>query len=154
MAQWQDGNWHPAVIVAMQNGMFGVDWVNPALGQSSWVHLQQVQVQAAMMPPPGMMPPGTMPSHMGMPMTPPMHGAPHKGAPEVHAKNANHGHAMDTKQAPPTFSIGTHVIAQWQDGNWHPGRVSAVQNGMIGVDWDNAKLGASTWVQTHQVRVK
>jgi len=47
---------------------------------------------------------------------------------------------------------GTAVVAQWQDGNWYRARVSGFQNGMYGIDWDDAKLGASTWCAVHQVR--
>ena len=207
MAQWQDGNWHPAVVVAMQNGMYGVDWVNPQLGQSSWVYPQQVQAQPPMAPPgmpmgmpgqpgmmpqPGMMQPG-MPMQQGMPVQPGMSApqasamkaqmnAQHAAQP-MHAK-AHDPHAMQKGAAPQVakggfephkgaaaapqkggfephkgggapaggVSMGMHVYAQWQDGNWHPGRVVAMQNGVIGVDWDDPKLGQSSWVQPHQVR--
>ncbi|UJR86924.1 sporulation protein [Sandaracinus amylolyticus] len=137
MAQWQDGNWHPAQIVAMQNGMIGVDWVNAALGQSSWVHPQQIQAQTGM---------------------PQMHAKPHsnnqqhdphpmKKGVDVHPSKVG----VD-KHAP--VAIGTHVFAQWQDGHWHPARVVAMQNGVYGIDWDDPKLGQSSWVQPHQVRAK
>ena len=51
-------------------------------------------------------------------------------------------------------AIGTHVVAQHPSGQWAPGRVAGMQNGMIGVDWDDPMLGASTWVGAHQIRVK
>jgi hypothetical protein len=51
-------------------------------------------------------------------------------------------------------TMGTHVLAQHPSGQWAPGRVAAMQNGMIGVDWDDPKLGQSTWVQPTQVRQK
>lgn len=52
---------------------------------------------------------------------------------------------------PAPIGVGSHVLAQWQDGNWYPGHVVAVNNGMFGVDWENPALGASTWVAAHQV---
>jgi hypothetical protein len=52
---------------------------------------------------------------------------------------------------PPTLAVGSLVVAQWQDGNWHPGRVTAMQNGFVGVDWDDPRLGASSWLQPTQV---
>jgi hypothetical protein len=42
MAQWQDGNWYAGKVVAVSNGMFGVDWDNPQLGASTWVQPAQV----------------------------------------------------------------------------------------------------------------
>ncbi len=50
------------------------------------------------------------------------------------------------------LAIGKHVLAQHPNGQWYPGRVVSHQNGMIGVDWDDAKLGQSSWVQLHQAR--
>jgi hypothetical protein len=182
MAQWQDGNWHPGVVVAMQNGMYGVDWTNPALGQSSWVYPQQVQAQP--MSAPGMMP-------GGMPGQPAMMHQQHQ-APMAHAKPAHDPYAkkedpyaakkaahdpyakkedpyaakggfdggkqaqaaMPAKGGGGALGMGSHVLAQWQDGNWHPGVVVAMQNGMYGVDWADPKLGQSSWVQPHQVRPK
>jgi len=115
MGQWQDGNWYAARVVAMQNGMFGVDWENPQLGASTWVQAQQVQQQQQPMGMPG----------MGMGMAPPV---------------------------PMPLTVGSRCMAQWQDGNWYPGQVVAMQNGMFGVDWENPQLGASTWVQAHQIQ--
>jgi hypothetical protein len=51
------------------------------------------------------------------------------------------------------FAMGQSVMAQHpQHGGWYPGKVVGMQNGMIGVDWSDAKLGASSWVQPHQVQ--
>lgn len=49
------------------------------------------------------------------------------------------------------LALGSHVLAQWQDGHWHPAVVTAQREGMIGVDWTAPRLGASTWVQPQQV---
>lgn len=59
-------------------------------------------------------------------------------------------HAVHGKMPP--VAIGAKVHAQWQDGNWYPAQVVAIQNGMIGVDWIDARLGASSWLQPTQVR--
>jgi hypothetical protein len=143
MGQWQDGQWHAGRVVAMQNGMFGVDWDNPALGQSSWLHPQQVQPVGAMMGNAPMMSPG-----MGAPPpAKPSHDPYGKQSHEVHGKSS---HDPYGKHAAP--AVGAPVHAQWQDGQWHPARVAALQNGMVGVDWDNPALGQSSWVQPHQVR--
>ena len=145
MGQWQDGQWHAGRVVAMQNGMFGVDWDNPALGQSSWLQPQQVQLVGAMMGSAPMMSPG-----MGAPPpAKPSHDPYSKQAHEVQAKSS---HDPSGKQAHAAPAIGAPVHAQWQDGHWHPARVVAHQNGMVGVDWDNPALGQSSWVQPHQVR--
>lgn len=49
------------------------------------------------------------------------------------------------------FAVGAYVMAQWSDGNWHPGTVVQIGQGMYGIDWENPKLGASTWVAANQV---
>ena len=80
--------------------------------------------------------------------------------PDMHGKQADpYGKQPDAhgKQADPhakqfTPQIGSHITAQHPSGQWYPGRIVQMQNGMIGVDWDDAKLGQSTWVQPHQVR--
>jgi hypothetical protein len=75
-----------------------------------------------------------------------------KGGHDVHGKGA----AMPQQQqhAAPQKSVGMgqHVSAQHANGNWYPGRVAALQNGMVGVDWDDPNLGQSSWVHPHQVR--
>lgn len=110
LAQHPMGSWSPGRVVAVQNGMFGIDWDDAKLGQSTWVQAHQVQ-----------------PGKAAMPQMPPPMGAP--------------------------IQIGAPVIAQHpQIGGWHPGRVVALQNGMIGVDWADAKLGSSSWLQEHQVQ--
>ena len=53
---------------------------------------------------------------------------------------------------PPPLQIGSGVVAQHQTGGWHPGRVVGMQNGMVAVDWADPKLGASAWLQPHQVQ--
>ncbi len=72
-----------------------------------------------------------------------------KQAHEVQAKSSHDPYGKQAHAAP---AIGAPVHAQWQDGQWHPARVVAHQNGMVGVDWDNPALGQSSWVQPHQVR--
>jgi hypothetical protein len=49
-------------------------------------------------------------------------------------------------------AMGARVVAQHPNGTWYPGRVVGMQNGMVGVDWDDAKLGQSSWVQPQLVR--
>ena len=285
-AQWQDGQWHPGTIVAMQNGMLGVDWTEPHLGASSWLQPTQVMAQShgaanpmmgAKDAPKGGFGGGHHDPMMGSKDAPkggfvggqPSFGGDFKKDPNAgfgqqpsfggdFKKDPNAGgfggdpHAQkggafggqqpsfggdfnkkapnagggfggdpyaqkggafggqqpsfggDSKKDPnagggfggdpyaqnggafggqqPSFggdfkkdpnadaygqkggggfggqtgqvSIGMHVHAQWQDGNWHAGKVVAVENGMIGVDWDDPNLGASTWVQPHQVAAK
>ena len=57
---------------------------------------------------------------------------------------------MPIPQAP--LGAGARVFAQWQDGNWYPGTVVQVQGSVVGVDWEDARLGSSSWVQAHQVQ--
>ena len=66
-----------------------------------------------------------------------------KGGPQDHAKGA---------PVAASFQLGQQVQAQHPSGQWYLGRISAMQNGMIGVDWDDAKVGESCWVQPAQVR--
>ena len=168
--QWQDGNWYPGRIVAMQNGMIGVDWDNPQMGASSWLQPMQVRaggMQQPMMGQPmgGMPAKGMDPMHKGMDakgMDPmhqkgmdPMH---QKGMDPMHQKGMDpmHQKGMDPHKGnhmgQAQFGIGMHVNAQHPNGQWYPGTVVAMQNGMVGVDWTDPKLGASAWVQPHQVR--
>jgi hypothetical protein len=49
-------------------------------------------------------------------------------------------------------SIGAFVLGRWQDGNWYAGRVVATQNGYVGIDWDDARLGASSWLLPSEIR--
>ena len=53
---------------------------------------------------------------------------------------------------PAPIAPGAAVLAQGPDGQWYPARVVQLQNNMVGVDWDNPALGASSWVQMHQVQ--
>ena len=39
-----------------------------------------------------------------------------------------------------------------QNQQWYPGRVSAMQSGMVGVDWDDPAVGASSWVMPNVVQ--
>jgi len=68
------------------------------------------------------------------------------------------GYGQMPPQMPPPMAMplqmGSFVVALHPSGNWAPGRVTAMQNGMIGVDWEDPKLGASSWVGADQVRVK
>jgi hypothetical protein len=60
--------------------------------------------------------------------------------------------AKDVKGGGGVLAPGTAVMAQWQDGNWHRARVAGFQNGSYGIDWEDPKLGASSWCAPHQVR--
>src|SRR5690606_14656012 len=51
------------------------------------------------------------------------------------------------------FQIGTRVMAQWQDGQYHPGRIQFAQNGMYYVDWEEAHLGQTTAVYPQQMQL-
>jgi hypothetical protein len=54
---------------------------------------------------------------------------------------------------PGMFEMGQGVFAEHPKlGGWHPGRIVALQNGMVGVDWADPKLGESSWLQPHQVQ--
>jgi hypothetical protein len=170
MAMWQDGQLHPGRIVGQQNGMFGIDWDEPHLGASTWVHPGQVQPSMGMpMGKPGMDP------MMQKQMMDPMHkgGAPmgkpgmdpmHKGMDPMMQKGhvdpmMQKGHVDPMHKGGMPMQgggvmMGAHVLAQHPSGQWAHGRVAAMQNGMIGVDWDDPKLGASSWVAPHQVQSK
>jgi hypothetical protein len=171
LAQWGgDGQMHPGRVVAFQNGMYGVDWDEPRLGATTYVYAQQLQVAPAG----GMgMHKGMDPMHKGMdPMhkgMDPMHKgndpyAQQKGMDPMHkahdpyGKQAHDPYAKGNMGMPPMqpaqMQMGSHVLAQHPSGQWAPGRVAGMQNGMIGVDWDDPKLGQSTWVQPGQVRHK
>jgi hypothetical protein len=180
LAQWGgDGQMHPGRVVGFQNGMYGVDWDEPRLGATTYVYAQQLQMAPAGM---GGMHKGHDPMHKGHdpmhkghdPMhqkgMDPMHKGQdpmhkghdpyaqkghdpmHKGH-DPHAKG-NMGGNMGMQQPQMHMQMGAHVLAQHPSGQWAPGRVAGMQNGMIGVDWDDAKLGQSTWVQPGQVRQK
>lgn len=163
MAQWQDGNWYPGKIVAVQNGMFGVDWDNPALGQSTWVQPMQVQVSPQMgampvagMPVAGMpvaaaaMPVASMP--MGKdPATQKGVAAPMQKDMSTQKKDFSTSKGGDASHKG-ALAVGAACIAQHANGNWYAGRVAALQNGMIGVDWDDPQLGESSWVGAHQIK--
>ena len=121
------GGWHPGKIVAIQNGALGVDWDDPKLGQSTW--LQPHQVRAAAI---------GMNKGMGMPM----------GKTDAQGMGG-----MQQMGKPGALEIGHSVMAEHPKvGGWHPGKVVAMQNGAIGVDWSDAKLGDSSWLQPHQVQ--
>jgi hypothetical protein len=166
MGQWQDGSWYPGVIVAMQNGMIGVDWANPQLGQHSWLQPQQVQPQPMMqqqqqpmmmqqqaqpmMAPAGKFGPQAV-QQVAQPQAQKGHDPYAKGAPDPYAKGSPAGKGG---AAPGGVQIGAPVHAQHPSGQWYPGRVVALQNGLIGVDWDEPKLGESIWLQPQQVVAK
>ncbi|MFO0686790.1 MAG: sporulation protein [Sandaracinus sp.] len=108
----------------------------------------------------GQMPPqpqgfGQMPPQQGYGQMPPQQGygqmPPQPGYGQM-PPQPGYGPMPPPMGAGPT--IGTHVVAQHPSGHWAPGRVAGLQNGMVGVDWDDPKLGASTWVGAHQIRVK
>jgi len=65
------------------------------------------------------------------------------GAPPPQTKGVPHGGGPE---------IGARVQAQHTNGQWYPGHVVAMQNGLLGIDWDDEKLGVSTWVQPQQVQ--
>ena len=48
--------------------------------------------------------------------------------------------------------VGEKVLAVWTDGNWYPGKVTNIQDGYVGVDWEDPKLGQSSWVEPAKVR--
>jgi hypothetical protein len=75
-----------------------------------------------------------------------------KQAHDPHGKGGMPQQAMQQQKGSVGHSLNAHVSAQHPNGNWYPGRIVAMQNGMIGVDWDDPKLGQSSWVQPHQVR--
>ena len=149
LAQWGgDGQMHPGRVVAFQNGMCGVDWDEQRLGATTYVYAQQLQ----------MAPAG---NHMGMQKgMDPMHqkgmDPHHKGMDAMHQKGIDpmHQKANMGMQQPMQPQMGAHVLAQHPSGQWAPGRIAGMQNGMIGVDWDDAHLGQSTWVQPNQMRHK
>ena len=79
------------------------------------------------------------------------HVDPHAKHVDPHAKqNVGAKHDPNAKQF--HAQVGAHVTAQHANGQWYPGRIVQMQNGMIGVDWDDASLGQSSWVHAHQVR--
>lgn len=158
MAQWQDGQMHPATVQrfeAAQN-VYYVDWQEQHLGASSFVYANQMQVMTGA--------PGMHASQQAMHMQ----GAPMGKGHDMHQK----GHDMHQKGMAPgqpmggmpmggmpmggaQVHVGMHVVAQHpQNGQWFGGKVVAMQQGMVGVDWDDAKLGQSTWVQMHAIRPK
>ena len=205
LGQWQDGNWYPGVIVAMENGAIGVDWANPQLGLHSWLQPQQVQPQPMMQQQPMMMqqqqqpmmqqqqqpmmqqqqqpmmqqqqtPQGKFAGQPAQQQPQKGHDPYAKGAADPYAKGAADPYAKGAadpyaKGAADPYAkggapaakgvaagsgvqVGTSVHAQHANGQWYPGRVVALQNGLIGVDWDDPKLGESIWVQPQQVTAK
>ena len=147
MAQWQDGQYHPGRIQFAQNGMYYVDWEEAHLGQTTAVYPQQIQ------------------------MHPQQHGAqpgyaqqavkhdPYAQQAVKHDPYAKGGHDMKgghdpyAKAAPGGLVVGAAVMAQHpQNQQWYPGRVSAMQSGMVGVDWDDPAVGASSWVMPNVVQ--
>ena len=65
--------------------------------------------------------------------------------------------AADTAQnmhASAALTVGAKIVAIWTDGNWYPGTVSAIQPPWIGIDWQDPKLGASSWVEPHKVKLQ
>jgi hypothetical protein len=79
-----------------------------------------------------------------------MHGGMGK---DMHGKGAPMGAPMMGAPMAAPLGMGSMVMAQHPNNHqWYPGRVVAMQQGMIGVDWDDPSLGQSTWVQPGAVR--
>jgi hypothetical protein len=216
LAQFSDGSWQQAKVIAFSGTMAAVDWVDPRLGASTWVQSQQVMpaapppappVAPPLVPgqpyavPPGMGQPYAVPPGMGQPYAvppgmgqpregQPFPGQPLPGQPTVPAQlfpgqpmpaqapvpgQAFSGQpvagqpipgqpfpgqplpgqpilAMPVVQQP--LGVGAPVLAQWTDGNWYPGTVVQMQGSMVGVDWEDPRLGASSWVQGHQAQLR
>ncbi|MBI2571250.1 MAG: sporulation protein [Candidatus Schekmanbacteria bacterium] len=81
--------------------------------------------------------PMAAPTVPGQPFgAPPFPGHPQMGAPAM--------------QQP--IGVGSSVLAQWTDGNWYPGAIVQVHGNLFGIDWQDPRLGASSWVQAHQIQ--
>lgn len=178
LARWTDGQRHEGVVRAFQNGAYQIDWTDPRLGASSWVYPQELQVMGANVHP-GAAPTGAKPmathaqqqgaigakpmaahtqgapakpmathtQQQGAPAKPIAQGMPGKG---MHPKDL-HAASLGSVGDPP--SIGSTVMAQHPNNHqWYPGRVVAMQSGMVGVDWDDPNLGQSSWVSPTAVR--
>ena len=163
MGQHPMGGAYPGRVVALQNGMIGVDWDDPNLGQSTWLQPHQVQpMQQPMMGQPMMgqqqpMMGKDMSAQKGMMQQKDMMHQKDMAAHKPHDMNVHKGEphkpGLDPHAKGGTFAMGANVVAQHpQHGGWFPGRVVGMQNGMIAVDWADPKLGASAWVAAHQVQ--
>jgi hypothetical protein len=169
-AMWQgDGQMHPGIVRGFQNGMYNIDWEESRLGASTFVYPQQIHVQMMGAQGFGHHDPHAKHVDPNAKFADPnaKHVDPYAKQADPYAKQAD-PHAKHVapqgKQADPhakhvapqgkqfTPQVGSHVTAQHPSGQWYPGRIVQMQNGMIGVDWDDAKLGQSTWVHAHQVR--
>ena len=102
-----------------------------------------------------------MPPQMGMPQMPPQPGypqmPPQPGYPQMPPQPGYPPMPPQPQMGMPPMQpqMGSFVVALHpQTGQWAPGRITAMQNGMFGVDWDDPMLGASTWVAAGQLRVK
>jgi hypothetical protein len=171
MAQWQDGQFHPGRIQFAQNGMYYVDWEEAHLGQTTPVYPQQMQLhpQQHGAPQAAGYAQQAVKQDMGKQgikhdpyaaqaskQDPYAKGHVEKGGHDPYAKGAAPGgHDPYAKGAAPggALNVGAAVMAQHpQNQQWYPGRVAAVQNGMVGVDWDDEALGASSWVSPGAVQ--
>jgi hypothetical protein len=175
MAQWTDGQFHPGHVRGFENGAYRIDWDEARLVATSYVYPQQIQVSTGPAPGmagmgPGMGPGMHAPQHQQMQAKGhDMHGKgghdPYaaKGGHDPYAAKGGHdpyaakgGHdphakGMGSVGHPP--SVGSAVMAQHPNNHqWYPARVAAMQNGMVGVDWDDPNLGQSTWVAPTAVR--
>ena len=151
MAIWTDGQYHPARIQFAQNGVYYVDWEEAHLGQTSPVYPQQLQIhpqQHAAAP---------VAAYAAQP-------APVQKAVDPYAQQAAKHDPYAAKGGVDPYAakgvapggavaVGAAVMAQHPSNQqWYPGRVASVQNGMIGVDWDDPAMGASSWVMPAAVQ--
>lgn len=168
LAQWTDGSWQQARVVGSNGNMIAVDWMDPRFGASTWV--QSHQVMAAAPPPPapsGFPAPFPAQTAVGQPfpgqpvMGQQVPGQPLPGQPLPSQPYAGQPYGAPQPMAPPMMAmpvmpsplaIGARVLAQWGDGNWYPAAVVQLQGTMVGVDWEDPRLGASAWVQQGQVQ--
>jgi hypothetical protein len=183
LAQWTDGSWQQAKVISSSGNLIAVDWVDPGLGASMWLQSHQVLPAAAPAGPPMAPPfvPGQLPAQPAAPQA--FQAQPGAGQPFVGQQGMGQpvpgqafagqqmmgqpipGQAFAVQPVPgqpmmampvpqQTPGVGARVLAQWTDGNWYPGTVVQVQGSLVGVDWEDPRLGASAWVQAHQVQAR
>lgn len=172
LAQWTDGQYHPARIQFAQNGVYYVDWEEAHLGQTSPVYPQQVQLhpqqhaaapvaayaqptpQVAKQDPYGQQAVKHDPYAQKHDPYAQKHD-PHVQKHDPHAQKHD-PYAQKAPSAPGgALAVGSAVMAQHpQNQQWYPGRIAAMQSGMIGVDWDDPNMGASSWVMPNAVQAR
>lgn len=163
LAQWTDGQYHPGRIQFAQNGVYYVDWEEAHLGQSSPVYPQQLQLhpqQHAAAPAPGYPAQAAPVAKAVDPYAQQAvkHDPYAKQDPYAQQKHDPHAvkhdpYAAKAAAGPAPLAVGSAVMAQHpQNQQWYPGRVASMQSGMIGVDWDDPAMGASSWVMPAAVQ--